>query len=201
MRIAGKSMDSGRISVLPLFMAGFVAGILIMNIGESILLKSTGLFDEETLYHMKYMTVDSNALFCYVLRKRLVGLLIFAVLSTTYLGLVLCMGAVVWYGAAFGGFLAVLSLRYGLKGILLAMAAIFPQYLLYLPAMLAFLFWCESIYRGIYQRGNGTEALDGKGLLMKKMGQLAVILGVTTAGCALEGYVNPGILLGLLKIF
>ena len=91
----------------------------------------TGLFDEEVLYHMKYMTVDCNALFCYVLRKRLMTVLVLAVLSTTYLGLVICAGMALWYGAATGGLLAVMVLRYGMKGILLAAASMFPHYLIY----------------------------------------------------------------------
>ena len=68
-----------------------------MNIGKSILLDKTGVFDEEVLYHMKYMTVDCNALFYYVLRKRLLTVLILAVLSTTYLGMAVCVGAALWY--------------------------------------------------------------------------------------------------------
>ena len=114
MRIIGRRFGSGRIPALQLFAAGFLAGILIMNIGEGILLDKTGLFDEEVLYHMKYMTVDCNALFCYVLRKRLITVLVLAVLSTTYLGLVICAGMALWYGAATGGLLAVMVLRYGM---------------------------------------------------------------------------------------
>ena len=41
-----------------------------MNMGKSILLEKTGPLDEYTLYHMKYMTINSNALFYYVLRQR-----------------------------------------------------------------------------------------------------------------------------------
>ena len=77
-----------------------------MNIGKNILLENTGLFDESTLYAMKYMALDSDALFSYVLRERLLGILILTVLSTTYLGLAVCAGTVFWYGMAAGGFLA-----------------------------------------------------------------------------------------------
>lgn len=198
MRVAGKRFGSGRIPVVQLFIAGFLAGILIMNIGESILLESTGLFDEDVLYHMKYMTVDNNALFYYVLRKRLLTVLALAVLSTTYLGLAICVGTVLWYGTATGGLLAAMVLRYGMKGVLLAAASLFPQYLIYFPAMFAFLTWGENVYSSIYLRG-GAEA--EKNTFMKKMGQLAMIVGMTVAGCALEGFVNPGVWIGLLKIF
>ena len=198
MRIAGKRAGTGRIPVLQLFVAGILAGILIMNIGESILLDNTGVFDEDVLYHIKYLTVDYNALFCYVLRKRLMTILILAVLSTTYLGLAICVGTVLWYGTAAGGLLAVMIIRYGMKGILLAAACMFPQYLLYFPAMFAFLSWGESVYGSIYLRG----ALEPeKNVFIKKIMQLAGIIGMIIAGCVMEGFVNPFILTGLLKIF
>ena len=169
-----------------------------MNIGKSILLDKTGVFDEEVLYHMKYMTVDCNALFYYVLRKRLLTVLILAVLSTTYLGMAVCVGAALWYGAAAGGLLAVMMLRYGMKGILLAAASLFPHYLIYFPAIFTLLAWGESVYACIYHRiGADME----KNNLMKKTGQLAAVLGMTVAGCALEGYVNPAVFMSLLKIF
>lgn len=198
MRMMGRRFGSGRIPALQLFVAGFLAGILIMNIGKGILLDQTGLFDEEVLYHMKYMTVDYNALFCYVLRKRLLTVLVLAVLSTTYLGLVICAGMALWYGAATGGLLAVMVLRYGMKGILLAAASLFPHYLIYFPAIFTLLAWGESIYGSIYHR-YGAEM--EKNTLLKKMGQLAAVIGMTVAGCALEGYVNPEVFLNLLKIF
>ena len=39
------------------------------------------------------------------------------------------------------------------------------------------------------------------GFLLKKAGRLLVILAVAGAGCLLEGYLNPYLLLGFLKIF
>jgi len=180
---------------------GLLTGILVTNIGKSILLEETGLFDEYTLYHMKYMTVDSNALFCYILRKRISRLLILAVISTTYLGLAACMGTVFWYGMSVGTFLTSLAIRYGIKGILLAFVSVLPQYLLYIPSMLALLVWCDTIFSSIYNRnGGGFEILD-RGFCLKKAGQLVVIILVTLFGCLLEGYINPYLLLGFLKIF
>lgn len=183
-----------------LFAAGFILGMIFVNIEKGMLLFDTGLLDEDTLYHMKYMTVDSSALFCYVLRKRMGVMLLLAVAATTYLGLAVCTASVLWFGFSAGGFLAVLLLRYGIKGLLLAAVGIFPQYVLYIPAFLLLLKWGEQLYRGIYLRGMGTDAGE-KGFVWKKLGQLAVVLGLTAAGCLLEGYINARLLLGFLKIF
>ena len=152
MRITGIGIKGTKLPVLPIFFAGVVAGVLVMNIGKSILLENTGLFDEYTLYNMKYMTVDSNALFSYVFRERILKFLAIAVLSTTYLGLAVCVGAVAWYGMSAGAFLSALVIRYGIKGGFLALVAMFPHYLIYIPAFLALLGWCENLYRGIYNR-------------------------------------------------
>ncbi len=191
---------AGKVPVLAVFCIGVVAGILVMYMGKSVLLKDTGLFDEDTLYHMKYMTVDGRALFCYIFRKRILVVLGMAVLCTTYLGLVVCAGAVGWYGMSVGAYLSALALRYGLKGIFLALVGVFPQYLLYVPAMLALLGWCESLYRGIYSRSISADLAD-KGFWPGKVGSLALILGAVTVGCLLEAYVNPRFLLGYLKVF
>ena len=194
-------LNPGQRNILARFCAGLLTGILVLYIGKSILLENTGLFDEDTLYHMKYMTVDSSALFCYILRKRIGRLLILAVLSTTYLGLAACMGTVFWYGMSAGVLLASLAIRYGVKGIVLAVLSIFPQYLIYVPGMLVMLTWCETVFRAIYHRnGGGYEAVN-KGFLLRQTGQLAAIIAAMTAGCLAEGYINPYILKGFLKIF
>ena len=199
MRFTGKALSFGQRRFISFFCVGFVLGILVMNIGKSILLKETGLFDEYTLYQMRYMTVDSNALFCYIFRKRISRMLALTVISTTYLGLVACMGTAIWYGMSAGVFLAALALRYGVKGIMLALVSMFPQYLLYVPAVLAMLSWCEELFRGIYTRGEFN--VSDKKLLVKKAGRLVAILSVIALGCLLEGYVNSYLLLVFLKIF
>ena len=182
MRFSWKGLKTGNHTFLTFFCVGLIAGILVINMGKSILLGDGGMFDESTLYHLKYMTVDSNALFCYILRKRIIRFLGLAVLSTTYLGLAACMGAAFWYGLSAGAFLATLMLRYGIKGILLAL-----------------LLWCQELFRGIYVRGEYSAA--DRGFLVKKAGRLLVLMAVLVVGCMLEAYMNPFILMGFLKIF
>lgn len=200
MRIAGKSLQSKADKAALFFAAGLLLGFLTINIGKGAWLIDTGLFDEDTLYQMKYMTVDSGALFCYILRKRTCVLLVLSVAATTYLGMAVCMGAACWYGFSAGVFLSALLLRYGIKGIVLAVVSVFPQYLLYVPAFWLFLKWAEHLYRSIYSRSAAYDASD-KGFALKKLGKLALILVLTALGCLLEGYVNPRLLLGYLKVF
>jgi len=200
MRFVRMEIKPGQKKYLTLFCVGLVAGFFMINIGKSILLEDAGLFDEHTLYQMKYMTVDSNALFYYVLRKRILRMLVLAVMGTTYLGLLVCMGTALWYGMSAGVFLTALALRYGVKGIGLAVLFVFPQYLIYVPVALALLFWCESIFRGIYIR-KGERGQWDRGAMFRKAGQLLAICGAAAVGCLLESYVNPFLLMGFLKVF
>lgn len=194
MRIGRDGIREGRIPMATIFMAGLFAGILLINFGKSILLKNTGLLDEYTLYHMKYMTVDSSALFYYVLRNRISRVLILALLSTTYLGMVVYIGAGFWYGMCAGAFLGAAVIRYGLKGILLVLTGIFPHYLIYVPAVLALLLWCKRIHRTIYF---DRESHFVTGFLVQLTGILLAII----VGAVLESFINPHLMIGLLKKF
>jgi len=191
----------GKLPYVTIFIAGLLAGIIIMNLGKSVWLENTGLMDEDTLYHMKYMTVDRAALFYYVLRQRLLGILLLALMASTYLGLVVCGGVAFWYGICGGIFLATALIRYGMKGILLVIVGIFPQYLIYVPAMIGMLLWCQKLYRTIYLdkafARNGRDASILTGRLM----QFAGLLALFVIGCVLESFMNPVLLRGLLKIF
>ncbi len=201
MKIKRYGLPAGKIPILPLFGAGVFVGLIFVNLGKSILLENTGLLDEYTLYDMKYMTVESSALFYYVLQQRMISILLLAVLSTTYLGLAVCGGVTIWYGMCAGVFLGTAVIRYGIKGILLVMAGVFPQYLLYVPGMLALLFWCQGIYKTIYL--DRTCGFDGSKtfLMPKSILKLVAIIIVFILGCVLEAFMNPRILKGLLSVF
>lgn len=200
MKLFNRQVRFGELNMLPMFCVGVLAGFFLVNIGKSTLVESTGLFDESVLSGMKYMSVDGSALFYYVLRKRMLVFLTMAVLATTYLGFAVCAGAAAWCGMASGAFVSVLAVRYGAKGLILAAVGVFPQYLFYVPAIILMLKWCTELYRAIYSRGGYGEGPD-KVFWLKKLGRLGVIGAIVAAGCLMEGYVNPRLLIGYLKIF
>lgn len=201
MRLGRFHIQMEKLPFLQIFMVGLAVGILGMSFGRSILLENTGLLDEYTLYSLKYMSVDGKALFYYVLRERLGSVVILAVLSTTYLGLFLCVGVAFWYGMAAGAFLAAAVIRYGLKGVLLAVVSIFPQYLVYIPVLFHLLIWCEMLCRGIYFQKNFRQDRGNMLLKSKYIMQLVMLILLMVVGCVLESFINPQILSGLLKIF
>lgn len=201
MKLVRLSIRTDKLPLVQIFVMGIVVGILAIHFGRSFLLENTGFLDENTLYNMKYMSVDSKAYFYYVLRARLGKALFLAVLATTYLGVVLCAGTALWYGISVGAFLSAAMLRYGLKGFFLVVISAFPQYIIYAPVLLSLLVWCEKLCRGIYfQRtipmGKGIDLLKSANLM-----RLIIILLLLLIGCFLESFLNPHLLTAFLKIF
>ncbi len=189
-----------RFSFGMIFMTGLVVGILTMNFGKSILLDNTGLLDETMLSQMSATFPDSNALFAFVLRKRITIILIMVLAATTYLGMIATIAMDFWMGLSAGAFLAAAMLRYGFRGILLVAAGVFPQYLLYVPLFYMLLVWCDKTCRMIYTKGyyQGQDAKTP--VLLGRVLPLVIIFVGTVAGCFMESYLNPGILQSFLKL-
>lgn len=190
----------GKNSYGMIFLMAFVAGIFIMSFGKSILLENTGLLDENMLRQMAVAFPEGNALFAFVLRKRMTLVVIMAVLATTYLGVGIGIAAVAWYGLSAGMFLTAALLRYGLKGFLLVAAGVLPQYLVYVPAFYALLLWCDQTCRMIYYKGYYHREDTKTPILFGRVLPLIVIIIGMIIGCILESFLNPDILQGVLKI-
>lgn len=206
-RLGRSKTRQGRI-LSGIIVLGFLSGLLFMHAGKKVLLENTGLLSENLLYAVKYAPVDSNAFFLYVLQKRLGYALILAVLSTTWLGLAAVWTCAAWLGLSFGMLVMASLLRYGLKGILLIAVGVFPQAFVYFPAAILLLRWsyefCLSIYFPEKLRESGGLHGDksGKYVLIRQKGvKFILLLGVVIIGCLLESYVNPTLMLNLLKIF
>lgn len=192
-------LQTGKLPLRFLFLTGFVTGLFAVYFARGILLEDAGMLDEDMLYRMKYMTVDSNILFRYVLCRRCRNFLVLIIMATTYLGLIFCGGITVKYGFSVGFFLSMAVFRYGVKGILLGIVGVFPHYLCYVPAMILLLRWSEELYRSIYFYHNITG--QGKKSLPGRLGKLVLILTALVFGCILECYVNPALLKGFLQFF
>ena len=192
-------LPAGKLPLRFLFLIGFGIGLFAAYFGRGIWFQTTGILDEDTLYRMKYMTVDSGVLFAYVLCKRCRNFFVLIIMATTYLGLVFCGGITVKYGFSIGFFISMAIYRYGIKGLLLGIVGAFPQYLCYVPAILLLIRWCEELHRSIYFYHNITG--QGKKSLPGRLGKLALILMVLVLGCILECFVNPVLLKGFLQFF
>lgn len=200
-----KRYTSGqRIHLIYVFLFGFFMGVFFMNIWKSRLLTETGFLDEEMLYQLKYMQIDYHVFFLYVLKKRMTLFFMLLVFATTYLGVAVTYGSLIWFGFSSGMLMAAVLIRYGLKGILLICASMLPQYIIYVPVFWLLLNWSYEVCRILYFPARVYEEnryRSRRTLIMTKGMQALVLLAVVIIGVLLESYVNPIILISLLKIF
>ena len=94
-------------------------------------------------------------------------------------------------------------IRYGIRGLFLMAAGIFPQGILLIPGYAALFLWAVGVNRMLYSHGTGREYYGGysRQSYLKRGVQMAGIIAIVMAGCFLESYVNPQILQYVLKIF
>ncbi len=184
-----------------LFIVGICGGILLANLVKSELLSGTELLGENALLQVRHAVIDSKSLFLRLLGQRLGEAILLTLLSTTFLGV-----AAVWfyafrYGLSLGLLLTMFLSGYGVKGILLLVAGMLPQMLVYVPVWALLLALGERTCRRLYYL-NGNEGLAG----LKRMGvhlsaQAGLLLFALAAGCWLEAYVNPYLLRLVVKFF
>ena len=70
-----------------LFLASFLLGVVVMNLGNEIFLSEEGIFSTASINRLKYIEIDSGSFFKYVLKHRIGEGAILILLSTTGIGL------------------------------------------------------------------------------------------------------------------
>ncbi|MGN0377462.1 MAG: stage II sporulation protein M [Suilimivivens sp.] len=186
-----------------IFVAGFLLGILIMNFGSSRFMQNGELFDMTAMYRMKYFEVDSESFLKYELPQRLRDFLLLLVISTTCFGIVAAYLWIAWQGILAGMVITAAIIKFGIKGILLILAGIFPQHLLFIPAAVMMLCWsCQTCCLLYFpEKSIFLPFQNKKRQYLHQLGMILWIICVVVIGCILECYVNPILLSDIIKFF
>lgn len=186
-----------------LFLFGFILGIFIINCWKEQFLTQGSMLSGMALARLKYLEVNKNSFLIYVFKKRLSNIWMLALLSTTFFGILAVYGYVIWLGAGMGFLISAFVMQYGIKGILLFLASTFPQYLLYIPAMILLLTWGYQLTVRLYfpQKEAAGQYVNRQQAVVRFLLRLLIVHGVVIIGCLLESYVNPNIVTNILKIF
>lgn len=165
---------------MAVFGVGFVIGISLICLFPEALVGQSGFLDTDSLTGLYETEPDRNGLFLYCLRQRFGMAAFLVLLSAAGLG---GLGAWIWCGGcgfAGGMLLTALSWRYGIKGVLLFAACLFPHQLLLVPGFLMLIRWC-------------VHRMEKKRIFFP--------LALIAAGCLLEGYLSLLTMRFVLKIF
>lgn len=180
---------------------GAFLGMLIVNISSETILKQSHFLDADFLIQLKIMNLDKGQLFIYYFRQRMGVALALGVVSTTYLGGLAGIIFLLWFGGSIGIFFAMALLRYGVKGILLFAAGIFPHYLFYVPAFGMLLYWGRRVCKEMYAKKHLNSSNIIEAMKESKVMFAAVAMGLILIGVYAEAFWNIPIIQGLLKIF
>ena len=170
---------------LLLFLAGFVLGIIFVNLVWQFRTQ-----DIETL--SLFSSGEGNEIYAplpgylwYLVQKRMGMLVIYHLAGITILGFFLVVAGLLWTGFLAGTLAAVAVLQLGVRGLAVLAVAFLPQILLYVPAGLYY-FACVCQMSEKCRAGGRLTGKSYKQYLLKCLASSAVIF----CGVLLECYVN-----------
>lgn len=168
-----------------LFAGSLCLGILVIVFGGSAFLSENGILGSETIQKLQRLDIQNGHFFMYLLVRRMTVAGILLLLSSTQYGNFSVKCFLVWQGSLFGMFLGAAFWQYQWKGLLFVLGSLFPHQFILIPSYVLLICWC----------------LNMQYIRRRKPWLLLWILSGVCLGCFLESYVNPILLLDILKVF
>ena len=181
-------------------LGAFVAGIFLANLMGREAVSNAGILNDYFVEKFQYTEINGQNLFFYVVGERIPLLLLLLSLTLTSLGMAGGILMLSWQGFSVGFMLSASIAKYGVKGILLVLGGVFPQYLFYFPVYVLYCYLTVHLRQRLNRdkAGNGSERGYIYGAwLIAAVGLLLIFV----MGIFLESYINPVILKKILKIF
>ncbi len=188
-----------QISVI-LLVIGLILGVLSANIFRGNYIGQMQSYEDGVFSKITAGNIDYTGFFGYVLKKNFSDFITFWLLSITILGVPYMAFKVTFFGFFSGFFISAVTMQYGLKGLLLVFAYVFPQGLLYLPIILISLYKGFELCRTIYSENRNS--FGGIVKLLKSYLIIILLLAVALlAASFLEAYPGAYILKKALGSF
>lgn len=166
--------QSGKQKFVYCLVAGFLIGIFYANLAAKSYVTASGIFQESFLSGYDAKQIESADYLWYLLRVRCLPLSIFVMIGWTKMRKIGVFACLLWTGFSGGVLFSAAVLKLGIRGVVLCVIGITPQFFFYALGYLI-LFW--YFYR--YPQSTWT--------LPKTMTVSAAII----AGLCAEVYVNP----------
>lgn len=160
------------------FMPGFLAGILYVNLIAKQYVAQPGIFSDYFLNQFGTVKIVMREFIWYLIQLRILPFIVLLMMSFTKFRKITVILFLIWTGISSGILISTAVLRMGIKGSLLCIVGILPQFLFYIPAYLV-LIWYSYAYPNSHWNTQKTVFVTVMMLI----------------GLILEAYVNP-ILMG-----
>lgn len=130
---------------LALFFTGFLTGILIVNYIWGEQLSLIGTFTEVYLMRLKNEKISFQQYIWYLIQVRGIFFLVLFLAMGIRIRKIVAAFFLLWTGMSGGILLSEAVAELGMKGSILCVAGLFPQFLFYVPAVLVLLRFCWNI--------------------------------------------------------
>lgn len=163
-----------RKQLLAFFMPGFLFGILYVNLIMKKYTAEPGIFSDYFLNQFQSASIVAEEYIWYLIKIRTVPFLILLGLAFTKMRKAASIAFLAWTGFSSGMLLSMAVLSMGIKGSILCIVGILPQFLLYIPAYMVIIWYSYT-----YPQNRWNT-------------QKSIFLGLTMlVGIILEAYINP----------
>ncbi len=185
-----------------LFLTGFIVGMIMPFIKLKQESGQENFWLDNILLYLKYGEIQYGDLLFYVLKKRVLWMVIFILLGLSEKGKYILLGVVGVAGAFSGYYITEFVMAKGILGGILFIISIFPHYLCYGYGYVGYLIFLNQSVKKTKNINHGSQNrihlrnIEGKKII-KKITPIAVVI----IGIVLECYVNPIFLKIFLKIF
>lgn len=176
-------INQNRNQILVFYMLGFLAGILYANLMSGQYLTSSGIFNEYFLKQYAQTDVVTEEYIWYIIGVRGIPFVTFAMIGFTRMRKLASSGLLLWTGFSCGMVAVGAVMKMGLKGLLLCLVGITPQFCFYAPAYIVLIWY---FYTYPQSRWNNSKTI--------------FIVLAFLAGLVMEGYVNPVLMKAFIKV-
>lgn len=184
---------SAKYIAIGLFLVGFIIGIVVANVFLTSYQEQMKQLEGGTFQAISENEINFSRLLLYTIGQRLKEFMIFWLLCITILGIPYMIYKMVHAGYLVGFFLSVLAIQYGLKGLLLSMAYIFPHYIIYIPIALICLKKGYLLNTQMNQNYHGNMRETFR-FIRSRAGSVFLLMLLLCIGCILETYIGAPLL-------
>lgn len=180
----------------------FIVGVLLANFMGREKIAGAGVLNDYFIEKFKYIGISRENLFFYIIGERMPMVILLLILSFSSLGSVVGILNLGWFGLSFGFMLSASIAKYGVRGIVLIIGGMFPQYILYLMVYIGYCALNAFLGRKLHSV-IPTGSISRQQMRMYGIGLMLgiALMLVFVTGIFLESYLNPIFLKKILKIF
>lgn len=172
-----------------LLLIGIVLGTIAANILQHYYLNDLETINRYFGTNISLIEINYGSLLKYVLTRRLKEFLAVWVSCCIVFGIPLLSALIAYKGMCIGFALSCSILCYGFKGIVLYLAFVFPQCIIYIPVYILMIKKGYELCENLYFSGR-VSAKGKKGIAREYIPIFLILLLFLGIGCVIETYIN-----------